>query len=190
MHTTPLTLSEAKTLPHPTGERHWNIWKRAAAPKHYVYIIQGEAGTEVKVGFTVDVDKRLKELQTGNPKILRPLIVLLAPPEVERQYHRQLAKSRVNGEWFSGPEVDQFIRRADRVARSMMAAYDDCLVAPSIYDHDETLVRPKPKVEPNPVLAMVPPTGTRHHMTKGDRPDVVTPEGDSPWADRPDWLAA
>jgi hypothetical protein len=190
MHTTPLTLSEAKTLPHPTGQRHWNVWNRAAAPKNYVYIIQGERGTEVKVGFTVDVDKRLKELQTGNPKVLHPLIILLAPPEVERQYHRQLAKSRVNGEWFSGPEVDQFIRRADKVARSMMAAYEDCLVAPSIYDHDDTLVRPKPAIQAKPVLEMVESTGTTHHRTKGNRPDVVTPEGDKPWTQRPGWLAA
>jgi hypothetical protein len=144
MYTTPPTLQEAKTLPHPTGQRHWNIWRRAAAPRNFVYIIQGEPGTEVKVGFTVDVGKRLKEHQTSSPKILRPLIVLLAPPEVERQYHRQLAKNRVIGEWFSGPEVDQFIRRADTVARQMVAHYEDCLVAPSIYDFDETLQRPKP----------------------------------------------
>jgi hypothetical protein len=72
----------------------------------------------------------------------------------------------------------------------MMAAYEDCLVAPSIYDHDETLVEPKPRVPYRRFWMMVEPTGTTHHKTKGDRPDVVTPEGDEPWTQRPSWLAA
>ena len=69
----------------------------------HLYIIQSAVTGAVKIGRSNDVEKRLKQLQTGSPYRL----VLLAKFEnkgcIEIYLHRELAryKSVMQGEWFS-----------------------------------------------------------------------------------------
>lgn len=66
----------------------------------FIYFIQGENGGPIKIGYTKDIEQRLKELQTGYPDILKLLIAFPGNHEYEKALHRQLKLYRLNGEWF------------------------------------------------------------------------------------------
>lgn len=55
-------------------------------------------GTYVKIGITQDIQKRIAQIQTGNPKKLT--LVHLIDDDLERYYHDKFKKYRVSGEWF------------------------------------------------------------------------------------------
>lgn len=72
-------------------------------PGSDLYIIQMHTTGAFKVGRTCDIDRRLRELQTGAPYKLK--VLLHAPGEGHREHavHRKLAHARVRrhkGEWF------------------------------------------------------------------------------------------
>lgn len=69
-----------------------------------VYVITD--GEHYKIGVAVDPAKRLRELQTGNPRRLRlTFFVALPNPEtaahVERSAHHRIGRNRRVGEWFA-----------------------------------------------------------------------------------------
>ena len=79
--------------------------------KHYVYFIQQEGGGNqpIKIGISDDPDRRLADLQTGNPKVLK---IQLAIPfddrtqafNAERTFHHTATVGRHKshaGEWFT-----------------------------------------------------------------------------------------
>lgn len=70
----------------------------------FVYFI-GEApyAELVKVGWTTNVQKRLGELQCGNPRELWLLGYARAPRVEEYRAHNRLASYRDRGEWFRLP---------------------------------------------------------------------------------------
>ena len=57
---------------------------------------------DIKIGRSVDVPRRLKQLQTGAPYPLRLLLCGKGLGSVEPELHRRFAKYRIrsNGEWF------------------------------------------------------------------------------------------
>lgn len=65
-----------------------------------VYFI--EDGDAVKIGYTKDKnpEKRLRALQTANPRKLRLLGFIPGGVEVESRIHSELAHHRLEGEWF------------------------------------------------------------------------------------------
>jgi hypothetical protein len=69
----------------------------------YVYII-GTLGNKQKIGFSNNVNKRLLELQTGNPEKLIIHHTEAVPKDrvrlLERKIHRELGYRRIKGEWF------------------------------------------------------------------------------------------
>lgn len=124
------------------GIRQRLFW-RAALPEGqtYIYFIQDDPGTPIKIGYTNRVGARVKALQTGNSRELRLIAVLPAPPCVETSYHRQLRKERVLGEWFQGPLTNDLASRACDISDEMVQAYDGSGRTPDIYEFDETLSR-------------------------------------------------
>lgn len=73
-----------------------------------VYAIQIKDQNLFKIGYAADPEKRLKELQVGNPfdLILYAKIETLFAVDVERFIHAMLAGCEVRGEWFRvEPEV-------------------------------------------------------------------------------------
>lgn len=68
--------------------------------KGYVYFIQGQCGGAIKIGYSVNPEKRLKELQTGYPDTLVMLLMIPGSEATERALHRQFEASRLKGEWF------------------------------------------------------------------------------------------
>jgi len=72
-----------------------------------VYFIRaGEPGHRgrgpVKIGFSTDVERRLRELQTASPVPLRVVERVIATPEVEALLHRRVCGwgRHLLGEWF------------------------------------------------------------------------------------------
>ncbi|MFC9581595.1 GIY-YIG nuclease family protein [Streptomyces yangpuensis] len=71
----------------------------------YVYVIGSAGSTRVKIGTSVSPEKRLKELQTGNPDRLEVLWCTPGGRELEATLHQAFADYRVEGEWFDFGDV-------------------------------------------------------------------------------------
>lgn len=66
-----------------------------------VYFIQGVSGGCIKIGFTMyDPRKRMADLQTGSPVVLRIIHTFDAPQYGERWAHERFSSSHSHGEWF------------------------------------------------------------------------------------------
>lgn len=72
----------------------------------YVYLIQGEGGGPIKVGYAKDPEKRLAVLQPGSPVKLQLVDFVLSPERAfDLQIHAALpAEHRSHGEWFHPTE--------------------------------------------------------------------------------------
>lgn len=80
-------------------------WPSRVVRSHRVYFIQaGEPDADgralVKIGFTTDVEQRVKQLQTASPLSLKLLEVTIGTQAVEAFLHRVLRRHRIRGEWF------------------------------------------------------------------------------------------
>jgi hypothetical protein len=85
-------------------------WRgRLGGSPSFVYVVQGEPGTPIKVGVAKDPMARLRGLQTGNPQRLRILCVIPGDHALETALHDRLRDSRVLGEWFGEPGIDEFL---------------------------------------------------------------------------------
>lgn len=70
----------------------------------FVYIIQIRDDGPFKIGWALDPQKRLAELQTACPYKLVLRHVRSGDKALEGQLHRQLASQRLSGEWFAPEE--------------------------------------------------------------------------------------
>lgn len=59
-----------KTVRH-EAEKDLEFWTKRVKEPGYVYVIQGDPDTPVKIGYAKNPLTRLAELQTGNPQELR-----------------------------------------------------------------------------------------------------------------------
>lgn len=70
----------------------------------FVYVIAAGPDGPVKVGFSGDPERRLRQLQTGHPERLRiyhrQTFDPVRAPLMEKLIHRLMAPSRCQGEWF------------------------------------------------------------------------------------------
>lgn len=85
----------------------------------YVYFAAWSESSPIKIGFTVDDEKRLSGLQTGLP--YRVFFLGVAPGTVddERNLHRRLVAHRLEREWFDRHEdvervMAEFLRSRGR----------------------------------------------------------------------------
>jgi hypothetical protein len=77
-------------------------------PQQFTYFVSD--GTAVKIGSALDVDARIKGLQTGHHAALEILAVLSHSDMPEMAAHERFAHLRIRGEWFSaGPDLVAFI---------------------------------------------------------------------------------
>ena len=74
-----------------------------------VYFLQGEITKRVKIGYTTDLEKRIKALQTSEPLRLVGFM-RNASPEREKEIHDRFSHLRAIGEWFEGsPEIANYL---------------------------------------------------------------------------------
>lgn len=75
----------------------------------YIYFVR--ASKMVKIGFTVNIDVRIKTLQSMSPTPLDVIAVVYGPPQIERDLHQQFSHLRRHGEWFdAAPDLMAFIK--------------------------------------------------------------------------------
>jgi hypothetical protein len=71
----------------------------------FVYVIAAGPQGPVKVGFSADPDRRLRQLQTGHPERLeifhRQGFDAARAPLMEKLVHKLMAPKRCQGEWFA-----------------------------------------------------------------------------------------
>jgi len=121
--------------PHYKGSEHLRLWLERLSEPSFVYVIQGESDTPIKVGFAHDVERRIAGLQTGNPAELHLLHVLPGDPRLEWFLHRRLKGARLRGEWFSPDQA--FLKYVSDLAEKMVAAYvEGSGIAPHYVDLD------------------------------------------------------
>lgn len=76
--------------------------------KGYVYFVQGSSGGPIKIGYSVNVAKRLAVLSYPDELIL--LAQVQGDKALERRLHRRFKKYRAHGEWFNpAPELLAYI---------------------------------------------------------------------------------
>lgn len=96
---------------YPSVEAQIDYWqKQRDLPSGFIYVIQGDPETPLKVGYAVDPVKRLATLQTGSYQDLRVLAVFPGDLEAEHACHRRLKPALVRGEWFMGEVADEFVK--------------------------------------------------------------------------------
>lgn len=99
-------------------------WPDEVRRSHRVYFIQaGEPDAQgfahVKIGFTTDVEKRLRQLQTASPAPLKVVARVIGTRAIEAFFHRMFAHRRVGGEWFR--------LRSDDIAEATVRLYEEGL---------------------------------------------------------------
>lgn len=88
-------------IPHPSRQADY----RPLPAIMTIYFVQSAAGP-IKIGRARRLAFRLKDLQMSSPVKLEVAATVEAPPEREKEYHRQFAEHRLHGEWFSpAPEI-------------------------------------------------------------------------------------
>jgi len=98
----------------------------------FIYFIQGKSSGAVKIGYTVDVFKRLKGLQTGYPDTLIIRCCIPGSPDTESGYHEMFKEERLKGEWFKPSEklmkkIDalvECVKREDDTAINLAVSKD------------------------------------------------------------------
>lgn len=69
--------------------------------KGYVYFMRSELTGLIKIGYSVNPDKRHKSIQTSNGGDVTLLTAFKGTMADEQKLHEQFAESRVRGEWFT-----------------------------------------------------------------------------------------
>ncbi|MGA5873932.1 GIY-YIG nuclease family protein [Streptomyces cinereoruber] len=82
-----------------------------------MYLIGSTESPLVKIGWTDNPERRLRNLQTGSPVPLTVLALFEGGAIVERELHHRFADKRRHGEWFDlGPDpvkvVSPFVKLA------------------------------------------------------------------------------
>lgn len=103
-------------------------------PTGFVYVIHAIGTNRVKVGFSKEPEKRLKELQTGSPYKLSLLTQWPGNETDERRAHARLRRYKIGGEWFDIPpfhraRIKELILTAPNTAGGHMTARECILGA-------------------------------------------------------------
>jgi hypothetical protein len=98
-----------------TAPEQRDFWTNRLANPTFIYFIQSGEDGPIKIGFSNQPDRRLPELQTGNPRALIP-----GDTSVERQLHTRFEPARIRGEWFGREYLPVIITFAGGLADRML----------------------------------------------------------------------
>lgn len=134
--------------PKPTGESHLSFWQDKLSDPSFVYVVQAQGDTPIKVGVAKNVHARMRAIQTYNPRKIRLLYVIPGSYALEAEFHRKLRHSRMHGEWFDGPDVPGFLHEVQVAAQRMVDEHRD----------SEPIPTPEPKADESMRVRFVEPT--------------------------------
>ena len=68
-----------------------------------IYFVQARSGSKlIKIGYSFNADRRIRDLQVGSPEPLLVLGVIPGTRKDERDWHERFHYLRQHGEWFDG----------------------------------------------------------------------------------------
>lgn len=96
--------------------------------RQYIYVIKNPLNETVKIGVAQDVDKRIKQLQTGagiELELIYKSIICSNAFAIERDVHEYFKEYRTFGEWFKvNPDVViDFLEKQDFILKSEYMKY-------------------------------------------------------------------
>ena len=77
---------------------------------YYIYLVNESNSSKYKIGYTKNIETRLKTLQTSNAEkleVIKLFPVDTKPKTIETYIHKGLSEYRRNGEWFEFYETPQ-----------------------------------------------------------------------------------
>lgn len=81
----------------------------SAGAEGFIYFVCTGSGGPIKIGWSLNPERRLAMLQVGNPERLKLVGAVAGTREDERRIHEVLAPEHIRGEWFfpntSDPKV-------------------------------------------------------------------------------------
>jgi hypothetical protein len=76
------------------------FFERTTEGTGYVYFIEAVGLSRIKIGYSDDPEKRLRQLATGSPISLRIFARMPGNQVMEREIHARFAHLKVDNEWF------------------------------------------------------------------------------------------
>lgn len=77
----------------------------------WIYFVKAGPDGPIKIGWTVNPQKRLEQLQTGSAVRLFILGTMEGSSVGESAFHKRWSRYRIRGEWFEpAPEIVDFVR--------------------------------------------------------------------------------
>jgi hypothetical protein len=87
--------------------------RKSCSEASYLYFIEAVDTGYIKIGRSVNPERRLAQLSTGSPNQLVLLGQISGGSELEAELHRSFGNLRERGEWFrTSGELKQFIKEA------------------------------------------------------------------------------
>lgn len=124
-----------------------DVEENAVTEPYYVYVISD--GNHLKIGYSKEPKRRLKDLQVGNAahlKLLRAfeVIGMAAAKAHEKTLHRKFKSSRKKGEWFDGSIQDEVVLYFDHHVQMMRDMGADIQVLMETGTFDEMILGDTP----------------------------------------------
>ncbi|TPJ70445.1 MULTISPECIES: GIY-YIG nuclease family protein [unclassified Mesorhizobium] len=91
--------SRGEAIPVVSTQRPLPMFSLEMGRPGFVYFLA--MGDKVKIGFSTNVGKRLKAIQTACPLPAEIVKIIPGSEQTERYFHAHFAANRINGEWFA-----------------------------------------------------------------------------------------
>lgn len=150
------------------GQTAQNRHAGLTGAKH-LYLMQVGTTGPVKIGIAVDVEKRRRQVQTGNPEPVRIVASLPHASDMEKVLHRRFARYRMQGEWFQpAPEIFAWFGHGSTRTTSSSPWPQRPSAPPSAH-----AARPRPAVRQSPPPSAA-PTKAQPQRTRPPGPATST----------------
>ena len=119
-----------------TAPQQLEFWSKRLSDPTFIYFIQSGEDGPIKIGFSGSPDRRVPQLQTGNPRELLLRHVIPGDTAIERQLHSRFEPARIRGEWFGREYLPVIVAFAGGIADRMIHSYDGSGVPPRLVGGD------------------------------------------------------